>query len=135
MHSFRSLGSNQCRRAARDPSVNVAAGPSNIPRPIINPSSSTQRVHDNKKRRPKRKRIASEASTSVAGDPPVTVEAATAVVEPQPDTRVLANDEVIGEGGHDAADEIEVIWSAPWVERLGTASYDSKEQRCVHSPS
>ena len=134
VHSLRSLGPNQCRRAAaaRDPSINVAAGPSNIPRPVINPGSSTAKGNDNKKKRPKRKRIASEPSTSVAGDPPVQ-DAATTGVAPQPDARVQARGEVAGDEDRSVVeDEIQVVWSAPWLERLGTTSYDSKEQRCVH---
>ncbi|KAM5539924.1 hypothetical protein V8D89_006427 [Ganoderma adspersum] len=111
--------------------INVAAGPSNIPRPVINPGSSTAKGNDNKKRRPKRKRIASEPSTSVAGDPPVQeAQTATTAVAPQPAGRVQAHGSVAGDEDHSVAeDEIEVVWSAPWLERLGTTSYDSKEQR------
>ncbi|PIL31252.1 hypothetical protein GSI_05950 [Ganoderma sinense ZZ0214-1] len=109
-----------------NPSINVAAGSSNIPRPVINPGSSTPKGNDNKKGRPKRKRIASEPSTSVAGDPPA--EGATTVVAaPQPGAR--AQSHVRTAGGEGREDESEVVWSAPWLERLGTTSYESKEQR------
>ncbi|RDX50585.1 Nucleotidyltransferase [Lentinus brumalis] len=85
-----------------DPSTVVAAGPSNIPPPTI-AKSADKRPENTKKRRPKRKRIASEAGTSVAGE-------------------------------HAEADSLHVAvgaegWSAPWLETLGTTSYESKQQR------
>ncbi len=88
----------------RDPSTVVAAGPSNIPPPTI-AKSADKRPENTKKRRPKRKRIASEAGTSVAGE-------------------------------HAEADSLHVAvgaegWGAPWLETLGTTSYESKQQRCV----
>ena len=94
--------------SGRDPSTVVAAGPSNIPPPIISRNSSGRQNETHKKRRPKRKRIASEASTSVAGEH---AEAA--------------------DGDGEAGSAEKETWSAPWVDRLGTTSYDSKEQRCV----
>ncbi|RPD64718.1 Nucleotidyltransferase [Lentinus tigrinus ALCF2SS1-7] len=89
-----------------DPSTVVAAGPSNIPPPTITPKPTDKRNENNKKRRPKRKRIASEASASIAGEHPEAGETDSVHVG------------VEAEG-----------WSAPWLEELGTTSYESKQQR------
>ncbi|KAI0713180.1 hypothetical protein C8T65DRAFT_645797 [Cerioporus squamosus] len=89
-----------------DPSTVVAAGPSNIPPPTIASKSADRKPENNKKRRPKRKRIASEAGTSVAGEHPEAGE---------PESIHVA---VEAEG-----------WSAPWLGTLGTTSYESKQQR------
>ncbi|TBU62421.1 hypothetical protein BD310DRAFT_871139 [Dichomitus squalens] len=103
-----------------DPSTLVAAGPSNIPPPVIKAEPSTQKLPEQKRKRSKRKRNASEAATSVAGDPPAT--ATNAVVG--------AQGEAEGEGGLvECEAENEEVWSTPWIDGLGTTSYESKEQR------
>ncbi|KAI0801360.1 hypothetical protein C8Q74DRAFT_486630 [Fomes fomentarius] len=90
-----------------DPSTVIAAGPSNIPPPIISPHLGQRNPEAQKKKRPKRKRLASEASTSVNG------EHAEAAADGETESVIVETE----------------VWSAPWVESMGVTSYESKEQR------
>lgn len=115
--------------ALRDPSAAVAAGPSNIPPPVIHPVGSSERRPAPKKKpnRPKRKRIASEASASVAGES--NKGAGGGQVNGQ---RKGDGEGTVGSAEGDLDDEEEAeVWVAAWLESMPPRAYESKEQRCV----
>ncbi|KAI0658403.1 hypothetical protein C8Q70DRAFT_878002, partial [Cubamyces menziesii] len=76
----------------------ATAGPSSLPEKPITSEAAEKRPEDKKRRRPKRKRVASEAGATEGGEV----------------------------GSSDAPVE---TYSTPWIETLGTAVYESKEQR------
>ena len=94
---------------------------------MIKAGPSTQKLSEPKRRHKKRKRVASEAATSVAGDPPA-AGAAKAVVG----AHAAAHGAGEGDGGVVEGEvQIEEVLSTPWIDGMGTTSYESKEQRCV----
>ena len=106
--------------APRDPSTAVAAGPSNIPPPLINPNGVQEQRPSAKRKRhtTKRKRAVGESNAAVAGQ-----------------ARSEDNTEhPEGTGGAQAGndreeEEEEGVWTTPWLESLGSTAYESKEQR------
>ena len=88
-----------CREPVTSTAV-ATAGPSSLPEKPITSEAAEKRPEDKKRRRPKRKRVASEAGATEGGEV----------------------------GSSDAPVE---TYSTPWIEKLGTTVYESKEQRYV----
>ena len=99
----------------------MAAGPSNIPPPLINPNGVQEQRPSAKRKRhtTKRKRTVGESNAAVAGQ---------AGAEDNAKHPKGTGGSAQAENDYEEEEE-EGVWTTPWLDGLGSTAYESKEQR------